>query len=512
MSQAPEISCPARPAPVPAEPTRLRLLVPAALALAGTLAYGLLGDQQFRNLVAPSWDLGIFTQLLRAYGEPRAPDRADQGRCGEPAGRPLPSAARGPLAPVWWIWPSGEAPLWTQAPLFGISAIPLTRLAIDRLGAGLGTVAGAAYVFSFGPQSAAAVQFHEIALAVPLLAFSLTALAREKVLAAALWAAPLVLVKEDLGLTVAALGLVIAAAWPGAPPARRPARLLGRGMVRAGDLRDPPGAEHCRAVRLHRQPRLAAGGGLAAGEVADRADAPRARRRDRSPFAADLADGADPRMALHRDGRVLLGLVLALQRGAHADRARGPAGRPRRPPHRTGHGLGCAATRRRRPGRCGPPPSRCAPRSRWCSALRCPCWTSCARSSGIRRGGPSPRRPRSRRCPTTRSSRRTSRSSPRPCPTTTCSGRMARTTASPTVCSGTGTRSPGTRCRPMTWRSGRSSGGAPSTGRCSTRAASRWPAGPEPSAGRQGGRVSSGRAGDAPQTGSSRTVPVRRPR
>ena len=209
VSQAPEMSRPARPAPVPAEPTRLRLLVPALLALAGTLAYGLLGSQQFRNLVAQSWDLGIFTQLLRAYGELRAPIVPIKGDAVNLLGdhfHPLLAL----LAPVWWIWPSGEALLWTQALLFGISAIPLTRLAIDRLGVGLGTVAGAAYVFSFGLQSAAAVQFHEIALAVPLLAFSLTALLREKALAAALWAAPLVLVKEDLGLTVAMLGLVIA--------------------------------------------------------------------------------------------------------------------------------------------------------------------------------------------------------------------------------------------------------------------------------------------------------------
>ena len=209
MSQAPETTRPERPGTVAAAPTRARRLVPPVLALLGTLAYGLLGTQQFRNLVALSWDLGIFTQLARAYGELRAPIVPIKGDAVNLLGdhfHPLLAL----LAPVWWIWPSGEALLWTQALLFGISAIPLTRLAIDRLGVGLGTVAGAAYVFSFGLQSAAAVQFHEIALAVPLLAFSLTTLLREKALAAALWAAPLVLVKEDLGLTVAMLGLVIA--------------------------------------------------------------------------------------------------------------------------------------------------------------------------------------------------------------------------------------------------------------------------------------------------------------
>lgn len=199
--------------PDPVEPTtahrRARLLVPLALALLATAAYGLLGTQQWRNLVAPSWDLGIFTQLAKAYGTfsaPIVPIKGDEVNLLGDHFHPILVL----LAPVWWIWPSGLALLWTQALMFGASAIPLTRLAIDRLGAPLGALAGAAYAFSFGLQSAAAVQFHEIAVAVPLLALSLTALLRGRVLAAVLWAAPLVLVKEDLGLTVAVLGAVIA--------------------------------------------------------------------------------------------------------------------------------------------------------------------------------------------------------------------------------------------------------------------------------------------------------------
>lgn len=185
-----------------------RRFIPPVIAVLAALAYGLLGLQQWRNLVAPSWDLGIFTQLAKAYGELRAPIVPIKGDDVNLLGdhfHPLLIL----LAPVWWVWPSGQALLWTQALLFGISAIPITRLAIDRLGAGLGSAAGASYAFSFGLQAAAAVQFHEIAFAVPLLAFSLTALLRGRVIAAILWAAPLVFVKEDLGLTVAVLGMII---------------------------------------------------------------------------------------------------------------------------------------------------------------------------------------------------------------------------------------------------------------------------------------------------------------
>ena len=209
---------PAPDAPPTVEPSRVavgperhvtRRVVPPLLAILATLAYGLLGTQQWRNLVAPSWDLGIFTQLAKAYGQfgaPIVPIKGDDVNLLGDHFHPILVA----LAPVWWVWPSGEALLWTQALLLGISAIPLTRLAIDRLGPGLGSAAGAAYVFSFGLQAAAAMQFHEIAFAVPLLALSLTALLRGRVVATIAWAAPLVLVKEDLGLTVAVLGAIIA--------------------------------------------------------------------------------------------------------------------------------------------------------------------------------------------------------------------------------------------------------------------------------------------------------------
>ena len=84
----------------------MRALVPGLLAIAATLAYGLLGSQQFRNLVARSWDLGIFTQLARAYGELRAPIvpiKGDEVNLLGDHFHPLLVL----LAPVWWIWPSG---------------------------------------------------------------------------------------------------------------------------------------------------------------------------------------------------------------------------------------------------------------------------------------------------------------------------------------------------------------------------------------------------------------------
>lgn len=203
------------PRPVAAGPRPVRSLltarglVPPLIALIAALGYGLLGVQQWRSLDAPSWDLGIFTQLAKDYGTfsaPIVPIKGDGANLLGDHFHPILVL----LAPVWWVWPSGAALLWTQALLLGASAIPLARLAIDRLGTLPGTLVGLAYALSWGLQAAAAVQFHEIAFGVPLLALSLTALLRGRVRAAALWGGALVLVKEDLGLTVLLLGLVIA--------------------------------------------------------------------------------------------------------------------------------------------------------------------------------------------------------------------------------------------------------------------------------------------------------------
>jgi uncharacterized membrane protein len=96
-----------------------------------------------------------------------------------------------------------------------VSVFPVMSAATLLLGRGSGRLIGFAYGFSWGLQQMIDFDFHEIALALPLLAFSLSALVRGRVRAAALWALPLVFVKEDQGFTVAAIGayLIFAGVW-----------------------------------------------------------------------------------------------------------------------------------------------------------------------------------------------------------------------------------------------------------------------------------------------------------
>lgn len=197
-------------------PSRARLLAGLAthrpallLSLATTAIYCLVAVTQWRAFVSPSWDLGIFTQLAQAYSRFEAPIVPIRGHELNLLGdhfHPILVL----LGPVYAIFPSGLTLLVVQAVLVGISVFPLTSVAIERLGTRRGVVAGAAYAFSFGIQGAVATQFHEIAFALPMLAFGLAAFLRRRPLPAALWLGALVFVKEDLGLTVMILGGLLA--------------------------------------------------------------------------------------------------------------------------------------------------------------------------------------------------------------------------------------------------------------------------------------------------------------
>jgi len=177
-------------------------------AAAGVLYLGF-SWSQWRRFESLSWDLGIFTQLARRYAGLEAPIVTIKGEGFNLLGdhfHPLLVL----LGPVYAVFPSALTLLVVQGLLLAASVLVIAREAARRLEPAAGVAIGGAYAVSFGVVGAMAAQFHEIAFAMPLLALSLVALLRRRWLACALWAAPLVLVKEDLGLTVAMLGAVLA--------------------------------------------------------------------------------------------------------------------------------------------------------------------------------------------------------------------------------------------------------------------------------------------------------------
>ncbi|MDJ0380598.1 DUF2079 domain-containing protein [Streptomyces sp. G-G2] len=197
----------------------------APYLLAGVLftGYALISVLRYRRLETMSWDLGIFEQAVRAYAHLRAPVVDLKGPGANVLGDHF-SPVTALLAPFYRLFPTPVTLLVAQAALFALSAVPVTRAGIRLLGRARGFAVGAGYGLSWGVQRAVEFDFHEICFAVPLIAFALEALLRGRGRAALLWALPLVLVKEDLGLTLAALACL--SAWrAGRDGDRRTARL-----------------------------------------------------------------------------------------------------------------------------------------------------------------------------------------------------------------------------------------------------------------------------------------------
>ncbi|MFF5975892.1 DUF2079 domain-containing protein [Streptomyces sp. NPDC012769] len=164
---------------------------------------------QYERFRTPSWDLGIFEQSVRAYAELRAPIVDIKGPGFLILGDHF-SPVTALLAPLYWVWSSPLVLLLAQAALFAASAVVVGRTAHQVLGsraAGIGLTV--AYGLSWGLQEAVKSDFHEIAFAVPLLALTCRALLLGRWNAAVAWSVPLVLVKEDMGLTVAMVGAVL---------------------------------------------------------------------------------------------------------------------------------------------------------------------------------------------------------------------------------------------------------------------------------------------------------------
>jgi uncharacterized membrane protein len=183
-------------------------LDPYLLAAVLFCAYAALSVARDRQLQAVSWDLGIFEQAVRSYAHLHAPVATLKGPGSNVLGDHF-SPVTALIAPFYRVFPTPVTLLVAQALLFALSVIPVTRVAGRLLGRGPGGAVGVAYGLSWGVQRAVDFDFHEIAFAMPLLAFSLEAVLRQRWAAAQWWALPLVLVKEDLGVTVAMIGLLV---------------------------------------------------------------------------------------------------------------------------------------------------------------------------------------------------------------------------------------------------------------------------------------------------------------
>ena len=156
----------------------------------------------------PSWDLAIFSELAKAYAHfqtPIVPVKGDGYNLLGDHFHPILIL----LGPIWRLFPTPLSLLITQDLLLAFSAWPLTRLASRLTNRWVAGGLGLVYVLSWGMQGAVAAQFHEIAFAMPLLAYASVAFVERRWGAVTAWSVPLVLVKEDMGLTVLMIGVAV---------------------------------------------------------------------------------------------------------------------------------------------------------------------------------------------------------------------------------------------------------------------------------------------------------------
>lgn len=112
------------------------------------------------------------------------------------------------LAPLWWLWPDPELLLVVQAVAVASGAVPVFWLARKHIGSDRAAVALAvAYLLSPPVQWLTVSDFHPVALASPLLLFAWWHLDERRLWAFALLAGAAIATKENVGLTVAALGV-----------------------------------------------------------------------------------------------------------------------------------------------------------------------------------------------------------------------------------------------------------------------------------------------------------------
>jgi uncharacterized membrane protein len=170
--------------------------------------YTVVSLRQHARLHTTGFDLGIFEQAVRSWAHGHLPHSEIKAQ-----DFPLLGDHFSPilivLAPIYRLFPSAMTLLIAQSALFAVAVVPLASWAQRALGRPTALVIGVGYGFSWGIAQAIGFDFHEIAFAVPLISFSVCALGQGRAGAAVAWAMPLLLVKEDLGLTVAVLGALV---------------------------------------------------------------------------------------------------------------------------------------------------------------------------------------------------------------------------------------------------------------------------------------------------------------
>ncbi|KAA1378188.1 DUF2079 domain-containing protein [Aeromicrobium fastidiosum] len=188
--------------------TRPQHLLAALLALAAAVVYAVVSLVRFDRFTIASFDNAIFEQAVKSYAGWGAPIVDIKGPGFNILGDHF-SPVTALIAPFYRLFPSAQTILLAQVVLIAVSVYVIAVLGMRTLGTVTGVAIGVAYALSFGIQSAVEADFHEVAFAAPLLALAGAAYVDRRFGRVVMWSVPLLLVKEDMGLTVAMIGAVL---------------------------------------------------------------------------------------------------------------------------------------------------------------------------------------------------------------------------------------------------------------------------------------------------------------
>ncbi|TNE92159.1 MAG: DUF2079 domain-containing protein [Deltaproteobacteria bacterium] len=166
---------------------------------------------RWRNHLSGGFDLGIFDQAIRRYAmfaEPEVPILGLDFHLLGDHFHPVLLL----FVPVYWVWPHPMALNVALVALLVSTAVPVYLFCREQQVDHPRSLMYATVLLAWWPfQALVNWDFHEVAFAVPLLAWVVLFLEREWLGWVVALCLPLLLVREDLGVTMAAVGLLLCA-------------------------------------------------------------------------------------------------------------------------------------------------------------------------------------------------------------------------------------------------------------------------------------------------------------
>ncbi|WP_378088726.1 DUF2079 domain-containing protein [Citricoccus sp. GCM10030269] len=189
--------------------TRRQWLQLGAIMAAGAALYLVHSFLRFRNYEAKGYDLGIFDQAVRQYAlfrEPLVPIKGVDFNILGDHFHPILAL----LAPLYWIWDDPRMLNIAMTALLVSSCVPVYLFIRRRFSHTTALIAAGALVLWWPFQAMVNWDFHEIAFGVPIAAWVVWAIDGRRYWLATSLSAVLLTVREDMGVTLLAIALVLA--------------------------------------------------------------------------------------------------------------------------------------------------------------------------------------------------------------------------------------------------------------------------------------------------------------